>query len=85
MVVPCKGLEHIVMSTNIGSAYANHNIYEEQRSLQIFGSYRSQFLGLVNELSYNMDKKNQVEITEVELSKSYNSSRSIVVWEFNSG
>ncbi|XP_076448293.1 uncharacterized protein LOC143285011 [Babylonia areolata] len=69
--VPCKILEHIVVSTIMGFAEANNILREEQHSFRRSRSCESQLLGLADELSYNMEKGKQSDVLEMDFSKAF--------------
>ncbi|KAL8609842.1 hypothetical protein ACOMHN_020677 [Nucella lapillus] len=70
--VPCKILEHIVVSTIMGFAEANNILRTEQHGFRKGRSCESQLLGLIDELTLNMAKRNQSDVLVMDFSKAFN-------------
>eukprot|EP00745_Piridium_sociabile_P027724 TRINITY_DN44613_c1_g1_i1.p1 TRINITY_DN44613_c1_g1~~TRINITY_DN44613_c1_g1_i1.p1 ORF type:complete len:604 (+),score=154.71 TRINITY_DN44613_c1_g1_i1:145-1812(+) len=69
--IPCKILEHIVVSTIMGFAEANNILSEAQHGFRRGRSCESQLLGLVDELSGNMEKGKQTDVLVMDFSKAF--------------
>ena len=69
--IPCKIMEHIVTSTVMTFAEENNIICNEQHRFRRYHSCESQVLGLVDELSDDLEKGNQTDALIMDFSKAF--------------
>ena len=69
--VPCKILEHIVVSTVMTFAEDNNIICQEQHGFRKRRSCESQLIGFVDEVTDDLEKEKQTDVLVMDFSKAF--------------